>query len=133
MRRTLSLIFCAPYFFTSGKCPDINIYRGKSSQNGYGCLLDNILQLFLKSTFQLKYIYVLKRSVRYRLKILSLWIWWRAFQMKYGTKHYEIKSSVPGKLWKRLLYVLLLKYITNFLEENEKLTFRLYPPSSLFE
>jgi hypothetical protein len=43
MRRTLSLIFCAPYVIISGKCPDINIYSSKSSQNGHDCLDDDIL------------------------------------------------------------------------------------------
>jgi hypothetical protein len=51
MRRTLSLIFCAPYVIISRKCPDINIYSSKSSQNWHGCLLDNILQLFKVSSF----------------------------------------------------------------------------------
>jgi ribosomal protein L17 len=61
MRRTLSLIFCAPYVIISGKWPDINIHSSKSSQNGHGCLDDDILQLFKDSGFS-KYTYCKRNS-----------------------------------------------------------------------
>jgi hypothetical protein len=69
---------------------------------------------FKSRWFQLIYILV-KETVNFRDEAVRYhdptvgkysWIWWRAFQMKYGTNHHKIKFCVTGKLWRRLfLYV----------------------------